>query len=210
MRNKNIINFNSLKKKLLDEKNKRAILSEKKVVAILSENNSFKIDCSGVLLPNGKRTDLLILLNNSRVLTEIYSPWKEKHTFLEKIKQKGAAKVTSIEMLKKITSEKYCDKKGKCQFSSDTPHLFIIDLDNSMTDVFPVINNVSEFSRAFSCEASPSGYAGVFHEKDSSGNYLFENISGAIGIRDNKIVEFSENPNARNKLPTEFIKWLKK
>ncbi|OYT31524.1 hypothetical protein B6U93_03425, partial [Candidatus Woesearchaeota archaeon ex4484_78] len=73
MRNKNIINFNSLKKKLLDEKNKRAILSEKKVVAILSENNSFKIDCSGVLLPNGKRTDLLILLNNSRVLTEIYS-----------------------------------------------------------------------------------------------------------------------------------------
>ncbi|MFT4326527.1 MAG: hypothetical protein ACMXYK_03435 [Candidatus Woesearchaeota archaeon] len=204
----NVININSLTKKLKNEKdknNKKAIISEIKVVYILSQNNSFAIDCSGALLPNGKRTDPTISFNKLKVLTEIYSPWKEKHRFIEKIKQEGAAGITSIEMLKKITSEKYCDENGKCQFSPDEPHLFIIDLDDSMTDEFPIINKVSEFARAFSCKVYPSGNAGVFHEKDKNMNYQYTNISGVIGIKNCKITEFIENPNAKNKLTSEFI-----
>lgn len=210
---KNITNLNSLAKKIKNEKdknNEKAVLSEIKVVDVLSQNNSFNIDCSGVSLLNGKRTDPTILLTDFKVLTEIYSPWKEKQNFVEKIKREGVAGITSIEMLKKITSEKYCDKKGKCQFSSDEPHLFIIDLDDSMTDEFPIINEVSEFARAFSCKTYPSGNAGLFHEQNKNIDYQYANISGVIGIKDNKIIEFIENPHAKNKLSLEFIKEIKK
>jgi len=209
----NITNLNSLTKKLKNEKdknNKKAILSEIKVVDVLSQNSYFNIDCSGVSLPNGKRTDPVIVFNDFKILSEIYSPWKEKYNFVEKIRLKGAAGVTSIEMLKKITAEKYCDKNGKCQFSSDEPHLFIIDLDDSMTDEFPIINDVSEFARAFSCKAYPSGDAGIFHEKDKNMNYNYTNIFGVIGIKNNKVIEFIENPNAKNKLTSEFINEIKK
>jgi hypothetical protein len=210
---KNITNLNSLTKKFKNEKdenNKKAILSEIKVVDVFSQNNSFNINCSGVSLPNGKLTDPVILLNDFKVLTEIYSPWKEKYNFVEKIKREGVAGVTSIDMLKKIASEKYYDKKGKSQFSLDEPHLFIIDLDDSMTDEFPIINDVSEFARAFSCKAYPSGNAGIFHEKDKNLNYQYTNITGVIGIKNNKIVEFIENPHAKNKLFSEFIKEIEK
>lgn len=210
---KNIANLNSLTRKLKNEKdenNKKAIFSEIKVVDVLSQNSSLNIDCSGKLLPNGKRTDPVIVFNDFKILSEIYSPWKEKYNFVEKIKREGAAGVASIEMLKKITAEKYCGKNGKCQFSSDEPHVFIIDLDDSMTDEFPIINDVSEFARAFSCKAYPSGDAGIFHEKDKNMNYKYTNISGVIGIKDNKIIEFIENPNAKNKLTSEFINEIKK
>ncbi len=204
-----VLNTNSLYKKMNDKKNIRSTCAEIKAIRIFSKIGK-KIDCAGIKLPNGKKTDFVIIRGSKNIYTEVYSPWKEQHDFIEKIKKEGVAGITAIDMIRKIVKEKYCNSNGKCQFSENVPHLFIIDLDDSMTDIFPIINHVSEFVRAFSCKVFPKGNSGLFHEKDMNEDYKYKNISLAVGMRSNWIIEIIPNPNAINRIPTTFLNELKK
>ena len=209
--NNRILNHNSLVKRYRNESNPeniQSIDSELKVISILSQLD-VRIDCAGERLPNGKRTDAVILQNTGKIFTEVFYFWREKEIFLEEFNKTRTATINPITFIRERVKEKYYGNAGKCQFSNDTPHILIIDLTHSIADEFRLKHVVSDFSKAFSCESLPYGYSGIFHERSHNDCFDYENISAAIALKDEHITEMITNPNARNVLPDEFILQIK-
>jgi len=199
---KNVRNLGALRKKMRHDKaNVRSLVSELKAIYLFSQINGVVIDCAGKL-QNDKNTDALIIFDKALIFVEVYSPWKEGFDFMGRIKTEGVTGIRSIAMLLKETEIKYCEKH---QFSKNHAHLFVVDIDDSMTDVFQSSTGVSDFSKAYSCKMYPSGDHGLFHKISAKGDHIYENITAAVAMREGKIVEIIVNPNAKNPLTTEFL-----